>query len=199
MKILDNRWLQLFLLLLVLTLISDGNPEGLEGLALVLALVITITPSRKKLGLDRISSLFKKDSESGTAYPDMWSTEVTPDIAALYANKKVANALEAARKRAEKSGFLGMAGLRTDKHPDVSVKLSLERLSAGEFAGELVLIADISSKTKTVDRDQPLYLERLSDSIVEEFEAARGGWSEELQEQTENGGCCIRHNGTQVY
>lgn len=199
MTILDNRWLQLFLLLLVLTLVSDGNPEGLEGLALVLALVIIITPSRKKLGLDKISSLFKKDSLSGTAHPDMWSTEVTPDIAALYANKKVANALEMARKKAEKSGFLGLAGFRTDKHPDVSVKLSLERLSAGEFAGELVLIADISSQTKTVDRDQPLYLERLSDSIVEEFDTARGGWSEELQEQTENGGCLIRHNGTQVY
>lgn len=198
MTILDNRWFQLFVLILVLTLISNGNPEGLEGLMLVLALVIIITPSRKKLGLDSISSLFEKNSSSGTAYPDMWSTEVTPDIAALYANKKVANALEAARKHAQKNGFLGLAGFATDKHPDVSVKLSFERLSAGEFAGDLVMIADISSKTKTVDRDQPLYLERLSDSIVEKFDTYRLGWSEELQEQS-NCGCLIRHNGVQVY
>ena len=198
MKILDNRWFQLFLLFMALTLASNGNPEGLEGLTLVLALVIIITPSRKKLVLDRVSSLFEKKSSPGDTYPDMWSTEVTPDIAALYANKKVTNALETIRKRAEKNGFLGLAGFATDKHPDVSVVLSFERLSAGEFAGELVLIADISSKTKTVERNS-LYVERLVDSIVEEFQVAQGGWSEELQEQIELGGCVMRHNGVQVY
>ena len=44
-----------------------------------------------------------------------------------------------------------------------------------------------------------MFLERIADAAVEEFEAERGSWSSELQEMTEFGGVQLQLNDEVIY
>lgn len=60
MEILNNRWAQLAVFLIVISAVTGGDSKGLELPVLIAILVITVPAIRKRVGLDRLDSLLRQ-------------------------------------------------------------------------------------------------------------------------------------------
>ena len=109
---------------------------------------------------------------------------------------EISTALEKVRERTQNSGFMGLVGFRTD---DIECRVTVNIKKEQGQPEELPLIViNIESRSTEVD-DESMFLERIADAAVEEFEAERGSWSSELQEMTKFGGVQLQLNDEVIY